>query len=77
MELRRDCLQIPLEPPISKRAFAGMGLARLSRAYVRMSELFSILPPWFCILLALGLLDALIQWSNYRHSRREHEESEE
>jgi hypothetical protein len=48
-----------------------------ARACVRMSELFSMLPPWFYILLAVGVLDALIQWSDYRQWRKERGESDE
>ena len=42
-----------------------------------MSELLSIFPPWFYILLAVGVLDALIQWADYRHWREDHQDSEE
>lgn len=41
-----------------------------------MSEWLSILPPWFYILLAVGIFDALLQWSDYREWRRERRESE-
>ena len=44
---------------------------------VRMNEIFSMLPPWFYILLAVGVLDALIQWSDYRNWRKERGESDE
>ncbi len=60
-----------------KRALWWHGLC-VTRAYrVRMSELFSILPPWFFILLGVGVLDALIQWSDYREWRKDHRKSEE
>lgn len=42
-----------------------------------MSELFSFLPAWFYILLAVGIFDALLQWSDYREWRKDHPESEE
>ena len=42
-----------------------------------MSELFSFLPAWFYILLAVGIFDALLQWSDYREWRKDHTESEE
>jgi hypothetical protein len=44
---------------------------------VRMGDLLSILPPWYYILLGVGVLDALIQWSDYLHWRKERRESEE
>jgi len=40
-----------------------------------MSEFFSIFPGWFFILLAVGVLDALFQFSDYREWRKEHHES--
>ena len=42
-----------------------------------MREIFSIFPAWFFILLAVGVLDALFQWSDYREWRKEHGESED
>jgi hypothetical protein len=42
-----------------------------------MKEFFSYLPVWFYILLALGVWDALLQWSDYRQWRKDHGESEE
>jgi hypothetical protein len=54
------------------------GLCERSQSDVRiMKEIFSILPPWFYILLAVGVLDALFQYSDYREWRRERRESEE
>jgi len=40
-----------------------------------MTELLSIFPPWFFILLAVGVLDALLQFSDYREWRKEQRES--
>jgi hypothetical protein len=42
-----------------------------------MSEFFSILPGWFYILLAVGIWDALLQWTDYRHWRKQNGESNE
>ena len=45
-----------------------------------MSEWFSNgidLPPWFYILLAVGVMDALIQFSDYLHWRKHRGESED
>lgn len=42
-----------------------------------MKDFFSILPVWFYILLAVGIFDALLQWSDYREWRKEHRESGE
>ena len=42
-----------------------------------MSELSAIFPPWFYILLAVGIFDALLQWSDYREWRKELRDSEE
>jgi len=42
-----------------------------------MSEWFSSLPAWFFILLAVGVMDALIQFSDYLHWRKERIESED
>ena len=42
-----------------------------------MKEIFSILPPWFYILLAVGVFDALLQWSDYREWCKERRESED
>ena len=42
-----------------------------------MSEWFSNLPTWFFILLAVGIMDALIQLSDYLHWRKERIESED
>ena len=55
----------------------GTGIARGRRAYDFMSELAAIFPPWFYILLAVGIFDALLQWSDYREWRKEHRDSEE
>ncbi len=41
-----------------------------------MSELISILPKWYYILLAVGIFDALLQWSDYREWRKEQSASE-
>jgi hypothetical protein len=38
-----------------------------------MSELLSILPAWFYILLAVGVFDALLQWSDYVEWRKDRE----
>lgn len=55
-----------------------MGHATPARALpCVMSELFSFLPAWFYILLAVGIFDALLQWSDYREWRKDHPESEE
>jgi len=55
----------------------GMSHASAARAPpCFMSELFSFLPPWFYILLAVGIFDALLQWSDYREWRKEQPESE-
>jgi hypothetical protein len=40
-----------------------------------LSDLLSIFPPWFFIMLAVGLLDALFQFSDYRQWRKEQRES--
>jgi hypothetical protein len=40
-----------------------------------MSEWLSIFPFWFYVLLAMGVLDALFQFSDYRHWRKEQRES--
>lgn len=45
----------------------------LSRAF---SGIFAIFPPWFFILLAVGVLDALFQFSDYREWRKEQREAE-
>jgi hypothetical protein len=42
-----------------------------------MSDLFHFLPPWFYILLAVGIWDAFLQWSDYRAWRKEQGGSEE
>lgn len=42
-----------------------------------MSDLFSMLPAWFYVLLAVGVWDALLQWSEYREWRKEQGEPEE
>ena len=42
-----------------------------------MSELISFLPKWYYILLALGIFDALLQWSDYREWRKEQSASEQ
>ena len=36
-----------------------------------LGDLFSIFPPWFFIMLAVGLLDALFQFCDYREWRKE------
>jgi hypothetical protein len=43
-----------------------------------MSDSFSMsfLPWWFFVLLAVGVLDALIQFSDYMHWRKERQELE-
>ena len=46
------------------------------RAYDFMRELVAIFPLWFYILLAVGIFDALLQWSDYREWRKEHRDSE-
>ena len=62
----------------AQRKCGGMSYAQGCLPDVRiMKEIFSILPPWFYILLAVGLLDALFQWTDYREWRRERRESEE
>lgn len=40
-----------------------------------MRELLSIFPGWYFILLAVGVLDALFQFSDYREWRKEQRES--
>ena len=55
----------------------GTGFARRLGACVFMTELVAIFPPWFFILLAVGIFDALLQWSDYREWRKEHPGSEE
>jgi hypothetical protein len=56
---------------------SGMSHALRMRALPSvMSELFSILPVWFYILLAVGVFDALLQWADYRQWRKDRGESE-
>ena len=42
-----------------------------------MKDILSILRPLFFILLAIGIFDALIQWSDYRQWRKERRESDD
>lgn len=56
----------------------GTGFALGVRAFpFVMSDLFSMLPAWFYVLLAVGVWDALLQWSEYREWRKEQGEPEE
>ena len=55
----------------------GTGFAKRNCAYDFMRELAAIFPPWFYILLAVGIFDALLQWSDYREWRKEHRDSGE
>jgi hypothetical protein len=55
--------------------FRGMPFALPRRALCLMRDLFAIFPPWFFILLGVGVLDALFQFSDYREWRKERRES--
>ena len=64
----------------SQRKVAGMAFAQGTRASPLMSEWFSSaidLPTWFYILLSVGVLDALIQFSDYMRWRKDRRESED
>ena len=55
-----------------QRAFDGTGFANgICATCDRMTELFSIFPGWFYIMVAVGVLDALLQFSDYRQWRKE------
>jgi hypothetical protein len=69
-----DCTGSEVICSVNRR---GTGFATRNRAYDFMSELSAIFPPWFYILLAVGIFDALLQWSDYREWRKEHRDSEE
>jgi hypothetical protein len=61
-----------LNPSVSFLA-RGLPTKSMRRAF---TDIFAIFPPWYFILLAVGLLDALFQFSDYREFRKEQREAE-
>jgi hypothetical protein len=62
-------------PPNCRLVFLAWRLPTLFMLRRALSDLFAIFPPWFFIMLAVGILDALFQFSDYREWRKERRES--